>query len=275
MSATSGSGDASRGGAGDGGERDAKRARIVEAPAPQGEAPSPRFLLLGGHDEALSMLESILSAGCGELARGVLGFLRRYEAAPLCEASAVCLAAVEGAERVRMLTLVSRCRQGKVSMLEAALGVFGASVLSFLVQIEARPLRVESRACCEAVAEHAWGPEPWIYETRITGSLVSWRRCFPRATYAYMCGRPNTSDADMVHLCGIHKLYMSGCKLVTDAGLAHLSGIHTLYMSSCWLVTDAGLAHLSGIRELLAHDCPLLTAAGLAQLRMGGAHIVP
>jgi len=226
------------------------------------------------------MLESILSAGGGELARGVLSFLRRYEAAPLAEASAVCRAAVEGSESVRMVTLVSRCCQGKVSMLEATLGVTGASVLSFLVQIEARPLRVVSRACCEAVAEHAWGLEPWIYETRITGSLASWRRCFPRATHANMYMRQNTSDADMVHLSGIHTLYMSNCKLVTDAGLAHLSGIHTLYMSGCELMTDAGLAHLSGIHTLDMRGCKLVTDVGLAHLSgihtlwMSGSNLV-
>ena len=234
MSATSGTGDAPCGDAGGGGERDVKRARIVEAPAPQGEAPSPRFLLLGGHDEALSMLESILSAGGGELARGVLGFLRRYEAAPLAEASGVCRAAVEGAERVRMLTLISRCRQGQVSVLEAALGVSGASILNFLRQGEARPLRVVSRPCREAVAEHVWSMDSWYWETtRITGNVASWRRGFPRATHANMWGRLNTSDADMVHLSGIHTLDMSWCSMVTDAGLAHQSGIHTKWMSHC------------------------------------------
>jgi len=293
MSATSGADgdDLSRGGAG--GERDTKRARL-EAPAGlAAPAPSPRFLLLGIYDEALSMLENILSAGGGELARGVLAFLRCYEAAPLAEASAVCRAAVESAASVHEAILISRCRNGEVSVLEAILGVAGAGVLGFLRQTEARPLCVVSHACRETVADHAWGREHWDFVSLIKGSLVSWRRCFPCATFANMYGRQHTSDADMVHLSGIHTLdmslcalvtdaglahlsgihtlYMSRCTLVTDAGLAHLSGIHTLYMDGCALVTDAGLAHLTGIRVLYAQDCPLLTAAGRAQLRVGGA----
>ena len=35
------------------------------------------------------------------------------------------------------------------------------SVMSFLTQCEARPLRLGSRACHDAVAEHAWGAEPY------------------------------------------------------------------------------------------------------------------
>ena len=212
------------------------------------------------------MLENILSAGGGELARGVLAFLRRYEGLPLAEASAVCCAAVENAASVHSAILVSRCRHREVSVLEAALGVAGAGVLDFLCQIEAPPLRMVSRACREAVAEHAWGVEPLIRVTDIKGSLASWRHCFPRATFANMSFRQHTSDADMVHLSGIHTLYMSVCSLVTDLGLAHLSGIHTLYMSGCSLVTDAGLAHLSGIHTLWMDSCKRVTDAGLAHL---------
>ena len=294
MSATSDAdgGGVSRGAAG------GERARLELAQGAAGAPPaSPRFLLLGGHDKALSMLKNILSAGGGELARGVLGFLRRYGAAPLGEASAVCRAAVEGSESVRKAVLTHRCREGKVSMLEAVLGVASASALCFLTQVGARPLRVVSRACREAVAEHVWGKERGIFwdDVRIIGSLASWRRSFPRAAYANMSQRLNTSDADMVHLSGILTLNMRGCELVTDAGLAHLSGIHTLdmygsklvtdaglahlsgihrlNMTGCELVTDVGLAHLGGIRELTTAGCPLLTAAGLAQLRVGGAVI--
>ena len=212
------------------------------------------------------MLENILSAGCGELARGVLGFLRRYEAAPLSEASGVCRTAVEGAASVCVASLISQCRQGKVSVLEAALGVAGASVLSFLSQLAARPLRVASRTCREAVAEHAWREKPLSRGSPITGSLASWRRCFPRAAHANICNRLSTSDADMVHLSGIHTLVMRGCNLVTDEGLSHLSGIHTLYMDDCKLVTDTGLAHLCGIHTLTMEGCKLVTNAGLAHL---------
>ena len=215
MSATCGAdgGDASRGGAGD--ERDTTRMRL-EAPAAHGALhASARFLLLGSYDEALSMLENILSAGGGELAR---------------------------------------------------------PVLSLLTQVEALPLRVVSRACREAVAEHAWGEKQWDYVSRIMGSLASWRRCFPCATFASITSRQHTSDADMVHLSGIHTLWMSGCLLVTDTGLKHLSGIHTLLMDGCELVKDAGLAHLSGIHTLYMNGCSLVTDAGLAHLR--GIHML-
>ena len=134
MSATSGAdgGDSSRGSTG--GDREAKRARLEALAVLAAPATSPRFLLLGVYDEALSMLENILSAGGGELARGVLCFLRWYEAAPLAEASAVCRVAVESAASVHKAILVSRCRHGEASVLEAALGVAGAGVLGFLRQ---------------------------------------------------------------------------------------------------------------------------------------------
>ena len=135
------------------------------------------------------MLENILSAGGGELARSVLGFLRRYEVVPLAEASADCHAAVEGAASVRKAVLIRRCRHGEASVLETAIGVAGAGVLGFLSQTEARPLRLVSRACREAVAEHAWGVEPWRVEPCITGSLALWRRCFPNATWASFYAR--------------------------------------------------------------------------------------
>ena len=75
------------------------------------------------------------------------------------------------------------------------------TIFRFLTQSDARPLRVVSRACREAVAEHEWGVGS---ASQIRGSLALWRRCFPRASQ-------NTSDADMVHLSGIHTLDMSRC----------------------------------------------------------------
>ena len=41
---------------------------------------------------------------------------------------------------------------------------------------------------------------------------------------------PNWSDADFVHLAGIHTLNMSYCTqaTITDAALSHLAGIHNL-----------------------------------------------
>jgi len=108
-------------------------------------------------------------------------------------------------------------------------------VLGFLTQGEARPLRAASTACFAAVAEHAWGVEQ-PGSSIIRGSLASWRRCFPRATWADM--RFNIADSDMVHLRGIHTLIMSHCEHITDAGLAHLRGIHTLDMSRMIRITQ-------------------------------------
>ena len=65
------------------------------------------------------------------------------------------------------------------------------SVMSFLRQEDALSLRTSSRACRDAVAEHAWsdfftpsGRPNDTGKSLIKGSLASWRRCFPHATAA-------------------------------------------------------------------------------------------
>jgi hypothetical protein len=59
------------------------------------------------------------------------------------------------------------------------------SVMSYLRQDEAVALRAASRACRDAVAEHAWedfGEERYYpLSSRIRGSLAAWRCCFPNA----------------------------------------------------------------------------------------------
>jgi hypothetical protein len=114
------------------------------------------------------------------------------------------------------------------AVLSAGWGELTRPMLSFLTQEEARPLRAASSVCCKAVAEHAWGAESSSW---ISGSLASWRRCFPRATFANVSEHPTITDADMVHLSGIHTLLLSKCSEITDSGLAHLGGIHTLNIS--------------------------------------------
>ena len=178
------------------------------------------------------------------------------------------------------------------AILGAGCGVLSRHVLASLTQAEALPLRAASRACREAVAEHAWGELVQVGRneapSRIKGSLASWRRCFPHAVAANVIGR-TFPEADLVHLRGmrtlhmtyytqatdgclahlhsIHTLYMDACTQMTDADLAHLQGIHTLHMSGrCALITDAGLAHLRGIHTLYMSDCKI-TDAGLACLR--------
>jgi hypothetical protein len=161
------------------------------------------------------------------------------------------------------------------------------SVMSLLWQEEALPLRSASRACRDAVAEHAWGD--WREgHSLVKGSLAAWRRCFPHATAVSLNMHTRAQDADLVHLRGIHKVDIQGCTQITDAGLAHLHGVLELYMDRCTGVTDAGLAHLAGIHTLYAWDvqitdaalahlsgifkldisgCTLVTDAGLAHLR--------
>jgi len=195
------------------------------------------------------------------------------------------------AHQARYAELVSLDRRVLLSPAEEVLSIpflSERSVMSFLRQEEAPPLRAASRACRDAVAEHAWS-EYAFGKSAIRGSLVSWRRCFPHATAANLQDNKALTDADMVLLRGIHTLRVAGCTGITDAGLenvsgvyelgldncpqisdaglAHISGIHTLTMGGCKLVTDAGLSHLSGIHTLYLANCTLVTDAGLAHIR--------
>ena len=91
------------------------------------------------------------------------------------------------------------------------------SVMSFLYEEDVLGLRAASRACKDAVAEHAWGD--FFSDTSvIKGSLASWRRCFPHATAAHLEGHKTVQDADLVHLHGVHKVCIDGCKQITTQG---------------------------------------------------------
>ena len=169
------------------------------------------------------------------------------------------------AERMRTLDLISLAERELVSPAEEVLAIpylSQRSVMSFLRQQEALPLRAASRASRDAVAEHAWSH----FAMHIKGSLASWRRCFPLATAASLIFNGTVRDADLVHLRGIKMFQIIYCKHITDVGFAHLRGIHTLYMHGCTAITDAGLAHLRGIHTLDMSDCPQLTAAALEHL---------
>ena len=120
-------------------------------------------------------------------------------------------------------------------------GIFG-----FLTTRDARALRLVCRLCCADVADARWHDE----ETRISGSLAAWRKCFPNARAANVARRADLRDADFERLKGLKALNMGECGGITDAGLAHLVGIHTLDMRYCRGITDAGLAHLAGIHTL-------------------------
>ena len=170
--------------------------------------------------------------------------------------------------RVRYAELVTLDQRVMLSPAEEVLSIpflSQRSVMSFLRQEDVLGLRAASRACRDAVAEHAWGD--FDGRSRITGSLASWRRCFPHAIAANLNGNNTVRDADLAHLRGVNKVDIRVCMFLTDAGLAHLSGIHTLHIAYCERLTDAGLAHLGGIHEVNMNDCTAITDAGLAHLR--------
>jgi hypothetical protein len=140
-------------------------------------------------------------------------------------------------------------------------------ILNFLRQDEVLALRAASRACRAAVAQHPFKDEPPPRASLIKGSLASWRRCFPRATYANLCAHKTVVDDDLVHLRGVTTALMHYCSSITDSGLTHLRGILTLHARGCGRISDVGLAHLSGIQILIVSGCPQVTDAGLAHLR--------
>ena len=104
----------------------------------------------------------------------------------------------------------------------------GEGVLGFFTMTEANVLRLVCSEMREAVTEAGWNDEA----TRIEGSLAAWRACFPKARAATVNERLDLTDADFVHLKGIHKLDMRACSQmgITDGAFVHLKGIHTLFM---------------------------------------------
>ena len=139
----------------------------------------------------------------------------------------------------------------------------GRGILGFLSTREACALRLVNHECRDAVTAATWHDA----ETRITGSLASWRACFPGALAANVMGRSDLMDADFVHLTGVKTLDMRWCPQITDAGLAHLTGVKTLDIRRCERITDAGLAHLTGVETLDMSGCWGFTDAGLRHLR--------
>ena len=168
-----------------------------------------------------------------------------------------------------------------LSLAEEVLGnaLLGSAVLSYLWQDEAPQLCRASKACKGAVAEHAWEDfdTEWPYErSRIRGSLSVWRRCFPKARTANIQETRGVTDADFVHLKGVHKLNMSDCRQdsITDAAFVLLAGIHTLNMSWCRqdTITDAAFVHLAGIHTLDMSRCDQDTITDAAFVHLAGIH---
>ena len=118
------------------------------------------------------------------------------------------------------------------------------SVMSFLRQDEAVALRAASRACRDAVAEHAWedfDEDPFVACSRIRGSGSSaWRRCFPNARAANISQNRTITDADFVHLKGIRKRASRFfCLLVAASSQARRSptSVHSAHVY--WETSDA------------------------------------
>ena len=118
-------------------------------------------------------------------------------------------------------------------------------------------------------AEVAFGP-------RIEGSLQEWRQQNPDATVANIQGRRDLTDADFVHLKGIHTLNMGGCSQagITDGAFVHLKGIHTLVISNCTQagITDGAFVHLKGIQELYMAGCTQVGITDGAFVHLKGIH---
>ena len=148
------------------------------------------------------------------------------------------------------------------------------SILSYLWQDEALELRAASRACRQAVAEHAWSDcDLEGGRSKIHGSVASWRACFPKARAACIFDRSDIVDADFVHFRGINTLDMTCCG-ITDAAFAHLPGIRTLDMRGCnqATITDAAFAHLRGIHTLNMSWCDQDTITDAAFAHLRGIH---
>ena len=92
---------------------------------------------------------------------------------------------------------VQLAKRALLSPAEEVLGIpylSQRSVMSFLFQEDVLGLRAASRACCDAIAEHAWND--WApNKSIITGSLLLYRRCFrlrpqPTRRATIMCRTP-------------------------------------------------------------------------------------
>ena len=128
-------------------------------------------------------------------------------------------------------------------------------LFGFLTTLDANALRLTCREARDAVTAHAWADA----KTRIKGSLVSWRKCFPLAAAASVRFRYDLASADFVHLRGLRTVDMYNCfqEGVGDAAFAHISGVRVLDMSGCdqTTITSAIFASLRGISELSMLAC--------------------
>lgn len=107
----------------------------------------------------------------------------------------------------------------------------------------------------------------------ITDDDLETLRSFPRLTSLYIDEAPNVSDAGLVHVAALKKLYQLclRCPQITDAGIIHLMGLHELddLDLESDLITDVGLVHLKKLPRLrqLALRGNGITDAGLIHLK--------
>ena len=145
----------------------------------------------------------------------------------------------------------------------------GGGIFGYLNMIDSNKVRAQCVECREAVKEF-----PWMdIQSRIKGSVKSWRAAFPVARCANVSERNDIVDADFIHIRGdarvrLHTVIMSNCHKVTDAAFIHLRGIRALHMSWCYqeTITYEAFAHLRGIHTLDIRSCGQLTPLALAPI---------
>ena len=222
-----------------------------EAPAPyEGrEAPYPSLVVM------LSTLEDRLNARLNDALSRLHTRLQAVEADVGALRTSMALWDVAlGPAHAARLELAKRPRLSSAEEVLCIPYLSQRSIMSFLRQDEALPLRLASRACRDAVAEHAWEDlctVPPYHDAAVRGSLSAWRRCFPLARSANVRRNLSICDADFVHLEGLRSFAMSYChqRTITDAAFQHLKGVKTFYMGVCTqtTITDAAYVHLRGI----------------------------
>ena len=194
------------------------------------------------------------------------GLCRRCRLAYYCDVA--CQRAVYAPRHRAACHAAARAATLETVLRLCARGGREGSVLGFLRQEEALGLRAASRACRDAVAEHAWAEFDDGGGSRILGSVAAWRSCFPYARTANISGNRRVCDADFALLRGLERLRMRGCSQagITDAAFEHLGGIQWLDMSGCCQagITDAAFAHLGSVVSLDMGGCTQATITDAA-----------
>ena len=220
-----------------------------------------------------------------------------WEFSPLVPVVPMESAAAAPAKQLRRVDVaLAAARADELAPPATLLSIAAPVLLAFFDTRSVLPLRASCTETRDAVAAAPWADS----STPITGSLRAWRACFPAARAAKLQGRSDVdpcfllkrgdinpegmffcwqsiiTDADFVHLRGIHTLDMTDCiqEGITDAAFAHLRGIHTLDMSGCYQegISDAAFVNLRGIHELDMSFCNQEGITDAAFVRLRGIH---